>query len=561
LWAAKKQNLVNIDSSDLELIYEHAIENRPKDSRVSQCLGQFHGFLETFYGLAPIESLELKSKRAELSNENANLITLGVYQTVLKGLGWKQPDLTRWQRLQILVWIICYRCGFRPSEVLNLRLSDVQFIGNQGFEILVRQAKTDRGNRRAPASLYLSQDEIDFFLGYYHQRSKEIGLFGDNHLFSHHEQKSGTLAEGVLLDPIRELLRFVTKDETLRLYHARHSFNSCLQAQFLLKGEPVAGHEFLDLDVSTQKDAQLRAALMGREQRGRKDQHVQAILVGHASPEMTNQYYNHLSDVLLGHLVRQKRDKTQVSLKTMMMLSGLSQSRADELLKNSSGHPLTSLVTLQAQKHESQLQHPLLGTAERIRLPKEKATQAHNTLPLWEDALSTETARTLKRGEKNWRMAHLVYEGVRTLDGRRLKTAIVIVEKIKRQMDLPSKRWRGPTYSSMTALRSVLELLEEIGIETKDIILVHHPRRGQTDHEEAIAVKKWQQRINTPVRDWHSGETGNASTTPTKGAVEIKVVNPTGKTNKNKQPAMSKGFEVAIRMLCDSVSAPPFDKK
>ncbi len=215
----------------------------------------------------------------------------------------------------------------------------------------------------------MSKQEIRLLLDYYKQRSSEIGFFGDNYLMAHPERKSGRLADDALYTQTRMLLHDITKDETLRLYHARHTFNSCLQMQFQLRGKALFNHyDFLNLDVSIENDKKLRNALEGNEHWGRKDQHVQAILVGHASPEMTNQYYNHLNDVLLGCLVQQERDRVPITLKGLMTLSGLSQSRAGELFSDNEEHPLAGLVKNQARKHAARLLHPLVDSRFKVFL-------------------------------------------------------------------------------------------------------------------------------------------------------------------------------------------------
>ena len=134
-----------------------------------------------FYGLPPIESIELKGAASGATNLNANLITLELYYLVLRGLGWGKGKMSRWQRLRAIAWIICYRCGLRPSEVLKLRVIDLQMVGTEDFELLVRVSpKTERGRRRVPASLRMDSDERRLLLDYYRQRCPEIGLFGDS---------------------------------------------------------------------------------------------------------------------------------------------------------------------------------------------------------------------------------------------------------------------------------------------------------------------------------------------------------------------------------------------
>lgn len=62
-------------------------------------------------------------------------------------------------------------------------------------------------------------------------------------------------------------------------------------------------------------------------------------------------------------------------------------------------------------------------------------------------------------------------------------------------------------------------------------------------------MKKWQEKVKTKVAEWFCGEPAN-STAPKKGAVEIKVINLEVKADgTGKLPAMSRGFELAIKTL------------
>jgi len=556
LIAAGNENLVTIDQYDLELIYEQAIGDRLNDTKAAQCLGQFHGFLRTAYKLPPLESLELKGRSAMTTNDNANLITLAIYNLVLVGLGWCKENISRWQELRILAWIICYRCGLRPGEVLKLRIFDIQITGPYDFELLVSvQPKTERGKRRIPGSFRCTKEEIDFIFAYLKKRRNEMGLFGEDNLFAHPEQQSGRLSDNYLFDSIRQLLLQITKDETVRVYHARHTFNSALQIQFQLRGKSLFDDpDFLDLEVSTDNDTQLRMILMGNEDWGRKDQHIQAILTGHSTAEITNQYYNHLNDVLLGCLVRQKRDQVPITLKSVMILSGLGQSRAGELIEvNREDHPLTLLVKSRARLWEEPLRHPLLDQAEPLRLPRKRPDQSP-VIATWENTITPETAMVLKRGKHNWDLAYQIYEGVRRLDGKRIKTAKKVILDMDQQLANPSKTWRGPTYSGFTDLKIVLDLLKTLGIRKEAIILVHHPLKKQSEAEQKTQTKRWQDRFEKKVGRFSTGKAANIKHPCKKGCVEVRIIHKLDNANPlAKQPAVSRGFELAISMLAESI--------
>jgi len=551
LLAAENCNLTTLDQDELELLYGQVLEDRQSDAKAAHCLCQFHGFLMAFFGLPPIESVELKGAASGPTNQNANLITEDVFGLVLSGLGGGRGGMSRWQCVRVIAWIICYRCGLRPSEVLKLRVVDFQVIGTEDFELLVRLTpKTERGRRRIPASLCLRTDERRLLLEYFRRRCQEVGLYGDNYLLAHPEQRIGRLTDEAIYEPIRSLLRSITKDDTLRLYHARHSFNSALQTQFQLRGKQLFDQiGFLNLEVTTDSDQHLRDALMGNEHWGRKDQHVQGILVGHSSPEITNRYYNHLNDVLLGTLVRQKRDTVPVSLAAVAMLAGLRQSWAGELLaKSGAGHPLGGLVKVMSKKYADALAHPLLARSAPLSISAIEIREKVK-LPALEDVLTLDVARELRRGEGNWDFACQVYERVRRMEGKRFRTVAGIIQEMGRQMENSGRRWRGPVYAGITELRSVLTTMEEIGVSAESVLLVHHPRRGQLSDEQAAALKLWKERIDMPTVGWTLGETANASA-PKKGIMELRVGNSGAEGMQvGKLVPVSRGFEIAIRLL------------
>ena len=554
LLAAENSDLTTIDQVELELIYEQVIEDRQSDAKAAQCLCQFHGYLMAFFGLPPVESIDLKGTTSGATNQNANLITLDVYNLVLRGIGLGETKISRWQKLRIIAWVICYRCGLRPSEILNLRVIDFQMIGPDDFELLVRVSpKTERGRRRIPASLCMNRDESKLLLDYYKQRSSEVGLFGDHYLLAHPEQKTGRLLDEAVFEPVRTLLRSITQDDTLLLYHARHSFNSCLQAQFQLRGKPLFDLPgFLDLDISTEHDRLLRDTLMANENWGRKDQHIQAILVGHASPVITNQYYNHLNEVLLGTLVRQRRDMVPVSLTAVASLGGLRQSWAGELLDvSSTDHPLAKLVKAQAKKHAMTLAHPLLAQSAPMTLPAVNASK-ESRLPRWEEVITPEIAQELKRGQGSWDVAFHIYDCASQLRGKRFSSVAATIQEMAQQLENSKRRWRGPIYAGITELKSVLLVLQELGVQTKSIALIHHPRRGQNDVEQAAALKLWKERTNFKIGCWIVGEPANA-TAPKKGIIELRLVNSTtGDLERGKMPKVSRGFELGIKLLAQA---------
>ena len=97
--------------------------------------------------------------------------------------------------------------------------------------------------------------------------------------------------------------------------------------------------------------------------------------------------------------------------------------------------------------------------------------------------------------------------------------------------------------------KSVLTLITEIGISDNAIILIHHHRRGQASTEKLAALQQWQNKLETKIVGWSSGEAAN-KTANKKGYVEVRIINRGSKMNDTeKQPGMSRGFELSVKTI------------
>jgi len=68
-------------------------------------------------------------------------------------------------------------------------------------------------------------------------------------------------------------------------------------------------------------------------------------------------------------------------------------------------------------------------------------------------------------------------------------------------------------------------------------------------------LKQWQERIDTKVGGWSPGEPANM-TAPKKGSVEVRIINLGDKMDGAcKLPAMSRGFESAVKTLVSALTA------
>lgn len=554
-------NPLTLEPQELEVFYEQAAERKGNSPYVIGRLAQFHGYLQTFFtvDLPEIEWSELLAGDSVTARVDANLVSPRLYKLLLEVLGWGAKKQTRWQKLQQLAVILSYRCGLRPSELCALHLIDIQ--GITEYEILVRNnkfntIKTNAGIRRAPITAFLSDEELSFALDFLEQRRSEAPLFGGGLVFAHPAQKAGKITDEELFVPVRKLLRDLSGDETLRLYHLRHSFLSFLHLKLMVRDNiDYSGPAFVDTDeFSTEQRDRLKHTLMQYERHGRKSMYLISLLAGHNSPKTTCRHYIHLADWLLGHHLHHPANSIARDAKQIAALTGYKRARAFELVNKSDQHPLQQAVEARARNFAESLKHPLMAQAKTMRAPKCEKAPATTALPPWGVAL-TNIAKLKEAAERefwpkataDWNYAKEIYETIQALDGRRQKTAARIAQQA---LDSFSKRWGGIVFTTHEQLREMMALLEQSGIPSSLVSLTHHARRGQDQTTQQDIVTRWAREAGTATKCFKLGESSNRRNSLKKGCVTLKVV---GERQKNearaREPKMSRGFLFAMYLL------------
>jgi integrase/transposase-like protein len=193
----------------------------------------------------------------------------------------------------ILTAILMARCGLRPSEVLKLRLKDVE-PSAQCF-IFTRQNrfgtnKSYSAKRKIPLSLMLMPEELALFISYLKRRlldannQRALLLFSSSvnanlpySLSDFHKKFSDKLSE--------------VCGEHVHTYHLRHKALSTLQIIFFSTAL---------LSMTPYSDAQI-ARIRGffGVDSGRDALHEIACFAGHLSPETTLKNYLHFTDAIL----------------------------------------------------------------------------------------------------------------------------------------------------------------------------------------------------------------------------------------------------------------------
>ena len=552
-------NPIRLEPQDLEVLYEQMVLKLENSPYGIGRLIQFHGFLETFYQLQPMDwHGSIDQTGSVVAHIDANLICPATYEKIMVSLGWQQPDQSRWQELQLLATILAFRCGLRPGEIRSLRVTDIQGI-NQ-IEILVRNnrfktTKSNAGIRRLPVSILLNQEELDFLVSFKEKRKGETAQFGDDLLLGHPGKKESMVTDKELLDPIRKIICKVTKDQSLRFYHLRHSFLTWHNLMMLLDPDiEYAGVSALEhKQFLPEKRQQLKTKLMGNDHAGQKQQYIQAMFAGHASPKTTHKHYIHLSDWLLGYTSRHPEISINLSYKGIMKLTGISRPHTFELIhkaKQSKINSLTPFVVSGAKKMAKELTPPLL---KNCKPPRRTALhQPKFNFPDWAEIIKKygdqELGTDLKLNNlasRDWELAAQIYEKVRQMDGRRRKTALRV---INHALDNYSDRWNGMTLSTYSSTKKMVAFLTLCGIPKTNILIIHHPPRGQSEKETSHYAKKWLNRTRLTANQYARSENSNKKNTTVRGCITIKALASPPNTKK-RLPKGSLGLLVVLKII------------
>jgi hypothetical protein len=364
------------------------------------------------------------------------------------------------------------------------------------------------------------------------------------------------LGDGELFGPIRENLRAITRDDSLRSYHLRHSFLTWGYVSFFLGGEnppeDVAALDHLQFDRT--KRQVILENLPQQPSTGRSYPFLLAMLAGHSSPRTTHHSYIHLMDWLCACERRQPHYSRSIPAKTLAALTHLSTPRVYALLQEGkmTGHVLLPILMTQAPRYALRLRHPLM---EKARAPRKMMWKEDSrTLPDWAEVVGNlrDLPEELQKAMESltrpdWDLAAQLYDGVRRLDGRRLKSARKIIETA---LNSRSPRWKDSVYTTFGSAKEIVGLLLECGLAKNQLLVVHHPRRGQTANEQQEFAYRWAATLGLGENQIQKGEDANYKQTPQRGGITLKVLTePQLRSSRRRMPKGSLGYLLALRLL------------
>jgi len=228
----------------------------------------------------------------------------------------------------VLSAILIGRCGLRPSEVLKLRVCDIEQ-SPQRFAFTRQNKfgtnKSFSARRKIPLALMLIKEELKLFNSYFKRRLVDTEGRPNALLFS----KAGDVDHCYSLSDYNNVFSSILSEicgERITTYHLRHKSLSSLM--LALQAEMSELHS---LTPYTKKRIDKMQAYFAT-QTSRDVNYEIASIAGHLSPATTYQNYLHFADLIL--FEHQKLVSTDKDIHFWHLLSGISKNTLTKYCSN-----------------------------------------------------------------------------------------------------------------------------------------------------------------------------------------------------------------------------------
>jgi integrase len=235
-----------------------------------------------------------------------------------------------------LLLMLCYRIGLRPGEVYGMRLRDVTGSHLYVLPYGKHRLKSSNARRRVPHALLMWPKEHERLQWFVSQRM-EHGAQPDDLLLA---QGKNTPANRQHLDRwLHKVMRRVTLDPQIRLYHARHSFTTWTDLALRSVVHPEVLRFFSHLPRTRaflERGAELAVGLFGSTSAALgKTSYALARWVGHVGPAITRMHYGHGDDLVRAAVV--EREMRKVPKEEWMRILDLGKSTTFALFAKDEG--------------------------------------------------------------------------------------------------------------------------------------------------------------------------------------------------------------------------------
>ncbi len=243
------------------------------------------------------------------------------------------PGLTRGDRtLGRLLLTLCFRLALRPGEVYGLRLRDVTVAAIYVLPYGSHTLKSNNARRRVPLGILMPRDESERLQKFVLGRLTK-GASPDDLLLA--QPSTGPASRQRLDRWVHRVMRDVTMDPGMRLYHSRHSLSTWADLALRAVDHPEVLRFFDGLPQTTaflRQGKALACALFGSPQAAMgRTSFALARLVGHVGPAVTHMHYIHGDDLVRAAVV--EREARRIDKTVWMQLTGLARSTTFALCK------------------------------------------------------------------------------------------------------------------------------------------------------------------------------------------------------------------------------------
>lgn len=246
------------------------------------------------------------------TNADAKVLSHEEYESTMEALSNEMhPSFSAAERaLGRLLLMLCYRIGLRPGEVYGMRLRDVTSSHLYVLPYDKHRLKSSNARRRVLHALLMWPEENERLQKFVTLRM-ERGAQPDDLLLA---QGKNTPANRQHLDRwLHKVMRRVTLDPQIRLYHARHSFTTWTDLALRSVDHPEVLRFFSHLprtQAFLQKGPELAVGLFGSTAAALgKTSYALARWVGHVGPAITRMHYGHGDDLIRAAVVEREMHK------------------------------------------------------------------------------------------------------------------------------------------------------------------------------------------------------------------------------------------------------------
>lgn len=277
-------------------------------------MAESRGLLDQVLALLDDEDHEdLEDPEDEGSHADACILSFEEYAQAMevldKGL---YPDITQGDRaLGKLLLMLCFRPGLRPGEVYGLRLRDVTPTDLYVLPYGRHTLKSTNARRRVPLDVLMPADELERLWRFVRHRV-DRGAAPDDLLLA--QPTTGPANRQRLDRWVHRVLRSVTMDPRVRLYHARHSLSTWCDLALRSIEHPQVLRFFAHMPLTSaflRQGEALATGLFGcKEASLGKGSFGLARLVGHVGPAITHMHYIHGDDLVRAAVVEREAGRT-----------------------------------------------------------------------------------------------------------------------------------------------------------------------------------------------------------------------------------------------------------